>query len=426
MAPTKRLRCNKERFGYICGHPNGQIRLYKDSAADLISRSASIDELKPHLLENLDVWPGFYLDTPPLVWLEITRKCNMRCPHCYISAGDERVLELPTSKLKEILTQMSEMGVWAVAITGGEPTLHPDFVEIVNHAHKCGLLIGIATNGLLLSDDILRQIPTEGVIISISIDDLHNAGCGTNKNFQLATDTLSRCISLGFDVNIMTNTHRQNLNEIVPLMNWAETNDVSIRSVPFSPLGRGKNHPELANLVSDAHLTASFWLRENQLEHSYHKRVGLCVGVIFNYGLTLAYMTQRCSSGRFLCYVCSDGTVYPCTMCAGEEILSPGNLLEREFAELWRSEWKIREYSWNNFKSTCNGCIINTTDYYCAARCPAMSHARHGDLFSCGASEFEIQSTLIRTSLLNKTLSEHESKGISGNVNGLANFLNIL
>jgi radical SAM protein with 4Fe4S-binding SPASM domain len=150
-------------------------------------------------------------------------------------------------------------------------------------------------------------------------------------------------------------------------------------------------------------LAAQFWMRECEWEHEYHKKAGLCVGLIFNYGLSLAHMTGRCSSGRFLCYVCADGTVFPCTMCAGEEILSPGNVRGRPFAEFWRDPWQIRRFSWANFKDTCTGCVINEPRYYCSSRCPAMSHARNGELFGCGASDFEKLSVITRTALLERS-----------------------
>jgi radical SAM protein with 4Fe4S-binding SPASM domain len=90
-------------------------------------------------------------------------------------------------------------------------------------------------------------------------------------------------------------------------------------------------------------------------------------------------------------------------MCAGEGIFRAGSVRERPFAEVWREEWEIRQYSWANFAATCEGCVINSPRYYCASRCPAMSHARHGTYFECGASEFEILSTIHRTSLLEQS-----------------------
>jgi len=212
-----------------------------------------------------------------------------------------------------------------------------------------------------------------------------------------------RAQRFGFLTNLMTNSHRFNTTRLKDIIDWAETHDVSVRSVPFSPLGRGKKHRELENSVDDVEQAAQFWLRECTWEHEYHKKAGLCVGVIFNYGLSLAYMTRRCSSGRYLAYIAADGTVYPCTMCAGEEIFSPGNIRLQRFPALWHTDWEIREFSWHRFEKTCEGCPVNDSLYYCAARCPAMSFARHRDFTSCGASDFEKLSTLVRTGLIQQT-----------------------
>ena len=400
LAHTHGLRFNREYFGYLAGYPSGDIVLTTHEAAPLLERGASIEEVEPYFLDHLEVRPGFHLDTPPLVWLELTRRCNLRCPHCYIDGGLARNGEMPTSEFHRLIDEMAEMGVWAVAITGGEPTLHPDFLELVLHARRVGLLVGIATNGMFLTDALLEAMPRDGVIISVSLDDLHVMGSDPNSDFRVASRAILKSQQLGFATNIMTNTHRRNIDKLAELVQWAEEHGVSVRSVPFSPLGRGKLYRDLENGPQDVEKAAEFWLNECRWEHEYHRKVGLCVGVIFNYGLSLAYMTGRCSSGRYLCYICADGTVYPCTMCAGEQILSPGSVRDRAFAELWRSEWEIRRYSWDNFRSTCQGCVINDPRYYCASRCPAMSHARNGTLFGCGASEFEILSTVVRTAML--------------------------
>jgi radical SAM protein with 4Fe4S-binding SPASM domain len=391
------IRFNREYFGYIAGYPAGDIVLTQESARPLLERGAPLAELEPHLLPTLDLADDFHLHTPPLVWLELTRRCNLTCPHCYIHGGAARANEMSSEEFYRLVDEFEQMGVWAVALTGGEPTLHPEFANLVRHARKRNLLVGIATNGMFLSPALLDSLPRDGVIISVSLDDLHLDG---RADFQVATKAILRSQASGFLTNIMTNSNRLNIRRLAPLLRWAEAHGVSVRSVPFSPLGRGKLHPELENTTDDVELAAQFWMRECEWEHEYHKKAGLCVGSIFNYGLSLGYMTRRCSSGRFLCYICSDGTVYPCTMCAGEEILSPGNLRDRSFAEFWRAAWEIRTYSWDNFAATCKGCVVNDPRYYCASRCPAMSHARNGELFGCGASPFEKLSTITRTALL--------------------------
>jgi radical SAM protein with 4Fe4S-binding SPASM domain len=395
------LRYNEEYFGYIVGYPEGEIVLTLPSAGPLLARGASREEIEPHLLPTLEVREPFHLNTPPLVWLELTRRCNLTCPHCYIEGGAPRENEMPAAEFYRLLDDFADMGVWGVAFTGGEPTLHPEFGNLVRHARKRQLLVGIATNGMFLTPALLDSLPRDGVIISVSLDNLHVDGA---HDFDVATKAILRSQDSGFLTNIMTNSNSRNIHELGSLMRWAEEHGVSVRSVPFSPLGRGKRYAYLENTTDDVDLAAEFWMRECEWEHEYHRKAGLCVGLIFNYGLTLSSMTRRCSSGRFNCYVCADGTVYPCTMCAGEEILSPGNTRNRSFADFWRDEWEIRKYSWANFKDTCEGCIVNDPRYYCSSRCPATSHARNGRLFGCGSSDFEKLSLITRTAMLERTV----------------------
>lgn len=396
------IRFNKEYFGYLVGFPDGKIIMTKPSAGHLLEAGKSYEEILQHRLDNLEIKQDFFLNTPPLVWLEITKRCNLTCQHCYIDGGDIRENELTSEEIIKVIDNLADMGVWAIAITGGEPTLHEDFAMFVIHARKRGLLVGIATHGLHLSNALLAQLPKEGVIISISIDDLHVKNKNPESEFNIASSALLRCVEHGFHANIMTNTNRKNIDQLEKIITWGEEHNISVRSVPFSPIGdRAKRHAiELENIPEDVNKAAKFWLKEMTWEHKYHEQVGLCVGLIFNYGLTLAYMSKRCSSGRFLAYICSDGTVYPCTMCAGEKIFSPGNIKEKTFSELWKDKWIIRTKSWDDFQDTCDGCPINNESYYCSSRCPAMSHARHGDFNSCGASPFEKVSLIVRTSML--------------------------
>jgi radical SAM protein with 4Fe4S-binding SPASM domain len=394
------VRFNKEYFGYIAGYPDGDIVLCQPSAGPLLERGASREEIEPHLLSNLEVAEPFHLETPCLIWFELTRRCNLTCDHCFIDGGEARENEMPASEVYRLLDEFAEMGVWGVSFTGGEPTLHPEFSNFVNYARKKRLLVGIATNGMFLTHELLDSMPRDGVIVSVSLDYVHIDG---NHDFDVATKALLRAQEHGFHANIMTNTNSRNIHHLEHLMDWAEANHVSVRSVPVTPLGRGKQHRYLQNSVDDVDLAAKFWMRETEWEHQYHEEVGLCVGKIFNYGITLGAMTSRCSSGRFLCYICADGTVYPCTMCAGEQILSPGNVRGKPFAEFWRSSWSIRNFSWANFRDTCNGCVLDDPKFYCSGRCPATSHARNGRLFGCGSSDFEKLSLITRSALLEKT-----------------------
>src|SRR5262249_17087682 len=75
----------------------------------------------------------------------------------------------------------------------------------------------------------------------------------------------------------------------------------------------------------------------------------------------------------------------------------------KPFAEFWRSNWEIRKFSWDNFRETCEGCVVNDPRYFCTARCPAQSYARNNRYIGCGASDFEKLSLITRTAMLEQT-----------------------
>jgi MoaA/NifB/PqqE/SkfB family radical SAM enzyme len=209
---SSRVRYIGEYFGFLVGFPDGEIVLAAPSAMECLSPTVAREALEPHLLSHLDVVPGFHLETPPLVWLELTRRCNLACPHCYIDGGRRRPGEMPSSRWYELLDEMADMGVWAVAFTGGEPTLHPEFANLVQHARNRDLLVGIASHGMFLTDELLDQLPREGVIISVSIDNLHVGNRQHRSTTAQSLAAIRRAQSHGFLTNIMSNTNRENID----------------------------------------------------------------------------------------------------------------------------------------------------------------------------------------------------------------------
>jgi len=270
--------------------------------------------------------------------------------------------------------------------------------------------VAIASNGMPLSEKMLREIPQDDVIISVSLDGIHGAGGATGESdFDAVTRKLLRIRDFGFNTSIMTTTTHDNVGDLQMFINFAIDNNVSLRSVPFSPLGRGRLYRELQNQVGDIEKAAQFWLAEEKWERIKDQQLGLCSGKVFNFLITMVYSMRRCMSGRGLCYITSDGTVWPCTNCSGGKILAGGNLLERPFAEIWNDDnWPIRKITWKNFlEKTCDGCAINSDEYFCTGRCPSNSYAQTGTLDGCGVSEFQRQSILRREELFRQEINDH-------------------
>ena len=403
------LRYRREEFGFLAAFPNGRVGMYEPSAEPLLQAGSSYEECKPHLVTRLQVPTEFHFSAPLMAWVELTRACNLRCPHCFVEAGAPREVEMSTERILRLLDEWAEMGVFSVVITGGEPSIHPDFLRIVHHAYDLGFTVAIASNGMPLTNRTLEQIPQDDVIISVSLDGIHGAGAATGESdYDAVTRKLLQIRDFGFNTSIMTTTTHDNVGDLQNFINFAIDNDISLRSVPFVPMGRGKLYPELRNQIGDIEKAAQFWLAEEKWERIKDQELGLCAGKVFNFLITMVYTLRRCMSGRGLCYITSDGTVFPCSNCSGGKILAGGNLLERSFADIWNDDrWPIRGITWKTFlEKTCQGCPINSEDYFCTGRCPASSYALNEVVDGCGVSEFQRHSILRREELFREVIHD--------------------
>lgn len=382
------IRYRAEDFGYLAAFPTGRVAMFDANVEPLLAAGRPYEECEPHLLHTLTVPTDFHFSAPLLGWIEITRRCNLRCPHCFVEGGERRNSEMSTERIMRLLDEWAEMGVFSVVITGGEPTIHRDFVSITRYAHDLGFTVGIATNGTTMTRRLLSRLPQDDVIISVSIDEAHSQGRNGESDFDFATRRLLEIRDEGFNTSIMTTTTHENVRELDRIITWAVDNDVSLRSVPFVPMGRGQLFQQLLNTTADVELAARFWLAEEQWERVKDQTLGLCTGKVFNFLLTMVFATRRCMSGRGLCYVDSSGDVYPCTTCSGGRALCGGNVQMSSFQALWDDEWEIRQITWKDFEQTCEGCPINDDAYFCTGRCPGSSYVYHRRYDGCGMTEF--------------------------------------
>ncbi|MEQ1795780.1 MAG: radical SAM protein [Nitrospira sp.] len=121
-----------------------------------------------------------YLDTistraglerrPDNATIELTYGCNLRCVHCYNPTHRALPHELTTTEVCSILTQMAELGVLTVSVSGGEPSLRPDIETILRHARQAGLLVSLLTNATRMTPafaSLLDEIGVSHLFISI-------------------------------------------------------------------------------------------------------------------------------------------------------------------------------------------------------------------------------------------------------------------
>lgn len=151
--------------------------------------------------------------------LSLTSDCNLACDHCYARVyGETKVL--PKKVLEGILEQASSLGCFFFVLTGGEPMLYPELLDILgNHSDSLFILI---TNGTMVSDDVVKKLSrSPNIIPVVSLEgDLEDTdkrrGTGTYNRIMNAFDNLkSNTILYGFSITVTSDNVEQLQKEYV-------------------------------------------------------------------------------------------------------------------------------------------------------------------------------------------------------------------
>jgi radical SAM protein with 4Fe4S-binding SPASM domain len=186
------------------------------------------------------------------VYLYITEKCQLRCGHCYMGERLERAIVMPYAEVCSTLLLWRKMGGSKLTILGGEPSLHPRFVDIIRFSNDIGYeQVILTTNGLRPAAIKLAELePTDFAYVQVSLDGgsarTHEAirGHGT---FDVSLETTAQLCKAGFDTRIICTVNRANREDVLDLIPIADELGVSlVKYHVFSVIGRGHGNDELA------------------------------------------------------------------------------------------------------------------------------------------------------------------------------------
>jgi AdoMet-dependent heme synthase len=179
---------------------------------------------------------------------EITRSCNLFCSHCRASAhqgGYEG--ELTTEECFRVVDEIAEVGKPMLVLTGGEPLLRPDVLDIGRYAANKGLRVVMGTNGTLLTMEMaakLKEVPV--MCVGVSVDFPSAAGhddfrCHVGA-FETAMAGINNARRAGIDVQINSTISKMNVAYIDELAKLAlEIGAKSFHPFLLVPTGRGKD-----------------------------------------------------------------------------------------------------------------------------------------------------------------------------------------
>jgi len=151
----------------------------------------------------------------------ITRRCNYKCKFCFSQNLDGEVTSL--ERAEEILQYLRRMGMEKINIVGGEPTLHPLFLDIVKLAKGMGFVVSIVSNGYYLNRDIIFKLLPFVDWIGLSIDSAHEAvelalGRGSGDHVKNVLELSEIIHQAGIKLKINTTVTRLNWIEDMRLL----------------------------------------------------------------------------------------------------------------------------------------------------------------------------------------------------------------
>jgi len=296
----------------------------------------------------------------PVVFWNLTDRCNLACSHCYSSSGPGRETdgELSTAEALALIDDLAAMGVPLILFSGGEPLLREDIWELARHATEKGIKTALSTNGTLISADVARKIKESGIeYAGISLDGAEAATHDRFRNapgaFERSIAAFSHCRDAGVRCGVRVTLTTENCGELEALIDRAKEIGASRFCLYWLvPTGRGSEAYRRLQLGPDAVTDALALLYRKAGETDAGEMEFLtvdapqdCIHLLESMERDrspdleearslVASLNGGCSAGDRVANIDPQGNVYPCQFARSADFLV-GNVRDRPFSELW-------------------------------------------------------------------------------------------
>ncbi|MCZ7562867.1 MAG: radical SAM protein [Burkholderiales bacterium] len=283
-----------------------------------------------------------------LLAINLTRRCNLRCAHCYLDAaalaGAVRD-ELTTAEVCGVLDAVAaRSGGTMVVLTGGEPLVREDLEAIVGHGAGRGLAMVVGTNGVLLTERRVCSLKRAGALgVGISLDSLdpvrHDRFRGLSGSWEKTLAGIEACRRHGLAFQIHFTVTEDNAGELAAMIDFARAAGARVLNVFFLVCtGRGESLSDisprryeqvLAEVVAAQARHTDLVIRARCAPHFKRIAHQRCPDSPLN--RIGGGDGDGCIAGTHYCRITPEGGVTACPYIAAEE----GNLRERPFSEIW-------------------------------------------------------------------------------------------
>lgn len=325
------------------------------------------------------------------IFFEATRRCNLSCSLCMASSNRPDVVrestakELSTEEIeRHVLIPAKEIGVKIMTWSGGEFLVRDDALELVRLATKHGYESTICSNGVKITEDLLRTFHEASggtLVMAVGINSIENENAWTrDTDVDLALRVIEMCERLDIKRHVVVNVGRHNLDTLEQTLQWLDDRNIPYNRSPFTARGSGREHWEkLAFDREDMEKTIHPELRKHAhgyisytpffLSPDLHERISK--------GERNVTVPQNpsigCWCGTWL-GITAEGEVAPCGILLDE--LDCGNVRDKPLAQLIdESEVFQKILDRSQLKGKCGRCRYQ---YVCGG-CRALAFFDSGD-----------------------------------------------
>jgi len=317
--------------------------------SDVLRYGARSKDLPSHLLQ-------FAADKKPVVVWNCTRRCNLRCVHCYSHSADRNYPgELTTQEAEAFIEDIAAFGAPVILFSGGEPLMRPDLFDLIARATKAGLRAVISTNGTLIEPEVAERLKEFGLsYVGVSLDGMRETNDkfrGREGAFDHALAGIRNCRQAGIKVGLRFTINKRNAADVGDIFTLLRDEDIP--RVCFYHLvyaGRGTalmkedlDHEQtrrVVDLIIDrtAELHAQGLPKEVLTVDNHADGPYLYLRMLREGNpraqqvWELLQMNQGNSSGNGIGCVSWDGSVHPDQFWRH---VSLGNVKERPFSQIW-------------------------------------------------------------------------------------------
>jgi mycofactocin radical SAM maturase len=252
------------------------------------------------------------LDAPICLTWELTYACNLACVHCLSSSGRRDPDELSTEECKALIEEFERMQIFYVNIGGGEPTVRPDFWELLDYAVEHHVGVKFSTNGFRITPERAATLAaTDYVDVQISLDgataEVNDPvrGAGTYDAAMRAMANLQAAGMRDFKMSVVCT--RQNIGQLDEFKAIADRYGAQLRLTRLRPSGRGADVWEELHPLPEQQRQLYDWLVAN----GDKVLTGDSFFHLSAYGEALPGL-NLCGAGRVVCLVDPVGDVYAC------------------------------------------------------------------------------------------------------------------